>query len=340
MSEEKNARRRPRLGTIVCIILIVLLLPVLAFNVTMVVKGMLDEKNPPSVFGVIPLAVLSGSMDDGSEDCIRVGDMIFIRKTDLNELKVGDVITFSIGEDYITHRILEVRSENGRLVGFVTKGDANNTTDGLIPVENVYGKYFARVPHLGNFAIFLQTPAGILIFVGIPFLAYIIIDIAQRLAERRKTVPKQAEEEALDEKTLDEKDEEIKRLRALVESQKKDVEIARLRALTQALGLDPELGEQPKEESEEKLPTVSAILSENASSEETSSVFVENESSEETEAVPVESEASEEATSVSVENEASEETSSVSVESEASEENETEESAPAEDSSCEETEKS
>lgn len=214
MSEKTKSRGKPKIATIVCIILIVLLLPILAFNVTMIIKGMIDKKNPPSVFGIIPLAVLSGSMDDGSPDCIKIGDMIFVRKTDLNELEEGDIITFSIGDDYITHRIVEIHKSEGSVTGFVTKGDANNTTDGVIPPENVYGKYFKRVPNLGNFAIFLQTPLGIIIFVGIPFAAYIIIDITQRISEKKKAASAvQAEAGVSD------KDAEIERLRALLAAQ-------------------------------------------------------------------------------------------------------------------------
>lgn len=216
MSEEIKVRRKPRIGTIVCIVLIVLLFPILACNMTMVIKGMVDKKNPPSVFGVIPLAVLSGSMDDGSPDCIKVGDMIFVKEADVNELKVGDIITFSIGDDYITHRIKEIKTEDGAVTGFVTKGDANNTTDGIIPIENVYGKYYKRIPNLGNFAIFLQTPVGIIVFVGIPFAAYIIIDIMQRLAEKRKASQAKAAAEA------DDKDKEIEHLRALLAAEQND----------------------------------------------------------------------------------------------------------------------
>ncbi len=214
MSEEIKVRRKPRIGTIVCIILIVLLLPLLACNITLVIEGMVDKKNPPGVFGVIPLAVLSGSMDDGSPDCIKRGDMIFVRKMDIDELKEGDIITFSIGEDYITHRIKEIQIENGVVTGFITKGDANNTTDGIIPIENVYGKYFKRIPGLGDFAIFIQSPVGIAVFVGIPFAAYIVIDIVQRLAEKRKASAAMA--------AADDKDKEIEHLRALLAAEQKD----------------------------------------------------------------------------------------------------------------------
>lgn len=198
--------RRPSVSTVVCVILIVLLLPIFVINMTLVIKGMLDDSKPPSIFGVIPLAVLSGSMDDGSEDCIRKGDMIFIRETPAKELAVGDIVTFSIGDEFVTHRIVELVYEGDTLTGIITKGDANNTTDGTIPIEDVCGRYFQRVGNLGNVAIFLQTPLGIVIVVGIPVLAYIAVDLVQRQLRHSK------------DQTLREKDAEIERLRALVKT--------------------------------------------------------------------------------------------------------------------------
>ena len=41
---------------------------------------------PPSVLGVTPLVVMSGSMSDEAEDHIEVGDLIFIDKISTDEL--------------------------------------------------------------------------------------------------------------------------------------------------------------------------------------------------------------------------------------------------------------
>ena len=70
-------------GVIFCAILI----PLLIINITIIVKGTLNPKTPPSIFGVTPLVVMSGSMDDGSKDCISTGDLIFSRNIDSDNFK-------------------------------------------------------------------------------------------------------------------------------------------------------------------------------------------------------------------------------------------------------------
>ncbi len=201
--EEKSKWTSERIGTIVCIVLSVLLLPVFLINVTLAIKGLVNQEKPPSVFGVMPLAVTSGSMDNGEKGCIQVGDMIFVKEVDLDDLEVGDVITFHIGSDYITHRIIEISNGESGVAYFVTQGDANNTTDGYIYPDQVHGKYVGRVGNIGSVILFLQTPWGILLCVGLPLAAYAAFFAAGKISQRKQS-------------RLAEKDAEIERLRALV----------------------------------------------------------------------------------------------------------------------------
>ena len=60
---------------------------------------------------------------------------------------------------------------------------------------------------LGSFALFLQTPVGVLVFVGIPVVAYLIYDIVRITLHNRRVRQAQSE-------LLKEKDEKIARLRA------------------------------------------------------------------------------------------------------------------------------
>ena len=59
--------------------------------------------------------------------------------------------------------------------------------------------------------MFLQTPAGILVFVGIPVVAFIAYDAIRITLNNRKV-----KEQERSEKLIQDKDEEIARLRALV----------------------------------------------------------------------------------------------------------------------------
>lgn len=63
---------------------------------------------------------------------------------------------------------------------FVTKGDANNTEDPAIYPESVIGVYRGRIPKLGDFALFLQKPLGMAVFIGVPVCAFVIGDVIRR----------------------------------------------------------------------------------------------------------------------------------------------------------------
>lgn len=213
---EEGKRKIDKISMIVMIVLIVLLLPVLIVNLTLIVKGSIHPDTPPDVFGVAPLAVTSGSMDGSREDSFAKGSLIFVKLLDENEkqtLEEGDVITFRSSGAFVTHRIVSVfRDESGKIVSLVTQGDANNTTDGAIELENVVGKCVGSVGGLGDFAMFMNTPVGILVFVGIPVLLYIAYDVTHIMIINKRAKSSNSAE-------LQEKMEEIERLRALVEKQ-------------------------------------------------------------------------------------------------------------------------
>ena len=186
MKETKQVKAHSQTGhivlTVIGIVLCIILLPILAVNVTLIVKGTIRDDIPPDIAGVTPLVVLSGSMDDGSEDAIKIGDLIFVKKVDADSLKVGDIIAFMEGDYAVTHRITGVNNDNGTK-SFTTKGDANNTEDtSPVTSNNILGKYDSRISKLGNFVIFLQTVPGIVLFVGVPLLVFIGYDIIRRQA--------------------------------------------------------------------------------------------------------------------------------------------------------------
>lgn len=178
--------------TIIGIILCIILLPILVINITLIIKGTLDDTMPPSIFGTTPLVVLSGSMDNGSDDAIQIGDLIFVKDVDRNNLKVNDVVAFMEGKYAVTHRIIKVNTAVDGSVTYITQGDANNTEDAdpLIP-ENIIGKYSTKLSGAGNFVLFLQTTPGMLLFVGLPLILFIAYDVIRRSAMLKKEKLKQ-----------------------------------------------------------------------------------------------------------------------------------------------------
>ena len=166
-------------GIVLCVIFGFLLI----CNLTIIIKGSLNPEKPPSVLGTTPMVVLTGSMSGNAEDHIEAGDLIFIGKADPSKLRVGDVIAFTEegSVTVVTHRIIEVKTAEDGSPFFITKGDANNVEDEApVTVDRLVGIYKFRIAGVGNFAMFLQTPTGMLLFIGVPLLAFIVYDILRR----------------------------------------------------------------------------------------------------------------------------------------------------------------
>lgn len=185
-----------KIVNVICIFLCVVLSLMLISNITIIIKGLINPERPPAILGVTPMVVLSGSMAGTHEGHIEVGDLIFIDNTPFEEVKEGDVISFMEGKTVVTHRIINTISDYGEKA-FVTKGDANNAEDAdWVKANNYIGKYKGRIPYVGDFALFLQTPLGMVIFIGIPVLLFIAYDMIRRQKQAKKENAKTAELEA------------------------------------------------------------------------------------------------------------------------------------------------
>ena len=84
------------------------------------------------------------------------GTLIYVKKTDFDKLKPGDVITYVNPEgSAVTHRITEIDNEDRSLR---TKGDANEFEDIMsVAEENIVGKVVFKVPRLGVVTEFLTN---------------------------------------------------------------------------------------------------------------------------------------------------------------------------------------
>lgn len=214
-AKKAKVKNAVMIGVIVA--LIVVLLPLLIINLTLIIKGSLNPDMPPDLFGTAPLAVTTDAMAGEEEGCFSDGALIFVKLLEEDEketLKEGDVITFRSEELFVTYRITEVvRGEDGSVHSFRVIGD-KDAADGVnVPLtvspENVIGVVTGSVAGLGGFAMFLQTPVGVLVFVGIPVVAYLIYDISRIALSNKRAKAAQGEK-------LREKDEEIARLKAMV----------------------------------------------------------------------------------------------------------------------------
>lgn len=181
MSKTKTEKQgNQKLLTIIGTVLCVILLPVLLINVTLIAKSYINADEVPSVGGMFPMIVLTDSM----YPIIESGDLIICNTAEADEIKVEDVISFydpmGSGTSVVTHRVLEIISEDGE-IAFRTKGDNNNTEDtALVPAENLIGIYRSRIPKVGHVAMFMQTTPGLIVCCVCPILLLVGYDVLRR----------------------------------------------------------------------------------------------------------------------------------------------------------------
>ena len=136
------------------------------------------------VLGYQVFNVISGSM----EPTYSVGDLIYVKKVDLNDIKVGTPITFVLNEDLVvaTHRVVEVDLEKQH---FYTKGDANETADSApVHFNNVLGVPQFSISYLGYVSDFIQNPPGMYITIGVGAVLVLVVFLPDMLGKKKKEV--------------------------------------------------------------------------------------------------------------------------------------------------------
>lgn len=154
-----------------------------------------------SIFGYSVLKVVSGSM----EPSIHEGDYIYIKKTDTDSLKAGDIISFYSQDDSI-------------------KGDANKIEDSVtVQKVSVIGKYYGKLRFFKWLGSFASTKKLLILFVIIPTVCmavYEVKTIAEIKIYSREEALKAAEAEK--EKLMREAvEKEVQRLK-MQENEKKE----------------------------------------------------------------------------------------------------------------------
>ena len=124
----------------------------------------------------------------------KIGDVLIAKKTNPDELKVGDVVTYqgevnSFKDKVVTHQIIKIEKNNGKYY-YHTKGLANLVEDPIISEDQIYGKVIHKSIILSSIYKIIGTSFGFYIFIIIPILylvtSEIIITLLEREEERRK----------------------------------------------------------------------------------------------------------------------------------------------------------
>ena len=163
-----------KLGVIMKIVfkifLNIILIFLIIYNGILALQKIQSPQDTPDFWGYKSFIISSGSM----EDTLSVGDIIFVKEE--YNVKPKDIISYREEGHIVTHRAIEVFSENNKIY-YKTQGDANNAPDNkLVSIENLEGIYVFKIPKIGLAIMFLQTKAGIVTLLIVFFTIFLLIN--------------------------------------------------------------------------------------------------------------------------------------------------------------------
>lgn len=162
------------------VINVVLVLVILLASGVIVLAG-INAKNEKvtTVLGYGFLAVQTESMLPD----YPVGSVVIIKKTEPEELKPNDIITFYSSNPYdnnrvITHRIMDITNDGDGTYSFTTKGDANPINDAYkAESERTIGKVIAKSAFMEKLVNIKQNPMVFFLVVMLPLTVIIALEL-------------------------------------------------------------------------------------------------------------------------------------------------------------------
>lgn len=104
--------------------------------------------------GIQSFVILSGSMEPG----IPTGGVVLVDTREKSP-EIGDVITFLMRGEYVTHRVKSIK--HGQ---YETKGDVNTQSDrDLVSGECIIGTAIGALPLLGYAVLYIQSAGGLML---------------------------------------------------------------------------------------------------------------------------------------------------------------------------------
>ena len=119
-----------------------------------------------NLLGYNNYVIYSGSMDP----TVKVGSLLLTRPAGVEDLRVGDVITYRSPGNHttLTHRIVSIRQEDGERA-FTTKGDASLDPDPReVILRGQVSKMAFDIPYLGYVVDFAKSIQGVVLLLLVP----------------------------------------------------------------------------------------------------------------------------------------------------------------------------
>ena len=155
-------------------IIYIIVVPIILYDIILISQTIINPYKTPSFFGYKTFNIISGSM----EPEIKINDVVITREAKDEELKEGDIITYNIDGNIVTHRIIKKELIDGQLK-YTTKGDRNDVSDiDKITLDQIEGIYAGKIPGIGWIFSLLKNKAV--------FITVLIILVVCFLIEKKK----------------------------------------------------------------------------------------------------------------------------------------------------------
>lgn len=186
---------------VICTIFLVLLIAVLAIQ--------RFSNNKIAIGGFRVFNVVTTSMVPEYE----VGDVVVVKKVPVEDLKLGDDITYlgrveSFKDRVVTHRLIEIQEREDGKTYYKTQGIANDLPDPEIEEDQIFGKVVYKCLVISALAKLMNNMTLFYIVVFIPLAILIMLQIKDMVKEHHSDEDEDEEEDDDDEYEDDEDDED------------------------------------------------------------------------------------------------------------------------------------
>ena len=183
MIKQKNAKKRriKKITNAIYILFGILLVLIISY---ICYCKLIKKENNIKVLGISQYIVMTGSMEPN----YNIGDIVIDKEIKKEEIKVGDVITFSEsdGKSVITHRIIDIIEKDGETY-YQTKGDNNSSPDqDLVSYNQIQVKAIYKLDKIGLVLRSFTTGTGIIILALIIILGYMKSDRKEKKRIKRE----------------------------------------------------------------------------------------------------------------------------------------------------------
>ena len=183
---------------VICTIFLVLLIAVLAIQ--------RFSNNKIAIGGFRVFNVVTTSMVPEYE----VGDVVVVKKVPVEDLKLGDDITYlgrveSFKDRVVTHRLIEIQEREDGKTYYKTQGIANDLPDPEIEEDQIFGKVVYKCLVISALAKLMNNMTLFYIVVFIPLAILIMLQIKDMVKEHHSD---EDEDEEDDDEYEDDEDDE------------------------------------------------------------------------------------------------------------------------------------